>query len=293
MDGGREESHMRIVWFIGLNPMLSLYFNAGIITNKIISPLKIITLHEGSYSVDISKKFIPFNPAVHQAKDRPASLFIHVQPFLIKTADQLMVLDVGLGYKDDEGELIIHKNIRDAGFDPRDVNLVLMSHLHFDHAGGVVFERDGQLEPTFPNADYVIQRGEWETAFSTSSASYKTALFDVLQRHNCVHFVEGNGCLNQHISYELTGGHCEFHQVFLIQDGNQIAFFGGDILPEPEQLRRKLIAKYDFDGRKAMELREAYGKRAAASGWTCLFYHAKSNAIGKVGFEDNAFQILP
>lgn len=252
--------------------------------------MKIIPLHEGSYSVDISKKFIPFNPAIHQAKDRPASLFIHVQPFLIKTSDQLIVLDTGLGYKNEEGELIIHQNIRDAGFDPDDVSLVLMSHLHFDHAGGMVFERDGKIEPTFPNASYVIQRGEWEAAFS-ESASYQAELFDVLQSHNRIHFVEGNGQLNQHVSYELTGGHCEFHQVFLIQEGDEMVFFGGDILPEPEQLLRKLIAKYDFDGRKAMELREEYGKRAAAGGWVCLFYHAKSNEISKILFEENMFRI--
>ncbi|MOA29905.1 hypothetical protein D3C78_1509500 [compost metagenome] len=69
-------------------------------------------------------------------------------------------------------------------------------------------------------------------------------------------------------------------------------FFGGDILPEPEQLIRKFIAKYDFDGRKAMELREYYGKLAAEQDWTCLFYHAKSKAVGKVKYVDGAFSVV-
>jgi hypothetical protein len=59
------------------------------------------------------------------------------------------------------------------------------------------------------------------------------------------------------------------------EEGEKV-FFGGDELPEPEQLIRKFIAKYDMDGRKAMELREEYGKKAAEEGWTCLFYHAKN-----------------
>lgn len=253
--------------------------------------MKIIALYEGSYSVDISKRFIPFDPAIHQASDRPASLFIHVQPFLIKTVDDLIVIDTGLGYKNESGELMIHQHIRNAGFEPYEVSLVLMSHLHADHAKGMVVEKDGEIEAAFPNASYVIQKGEWKAALSSTSSSYDAAGLAMLEEHGRIHIVEGSGRLNSSITYELTGGHCAFHQVFLVQEGTEIAFFGGDILPEPEQLLRKFIAKYDFDGRKAMELRQAYGERAAAEHWTCLFYHAKSHAIAKVNFDGLHFSI--
>jgi glyoxylase-like metal-dependent hydrolase (beta-lactamase superfamily II) len=255
--------------------------------------LKATALYEGSYSVDVSKKFMPFDPALHQVKDRPASLFIYVQPFLIHTNTQLIVVDTGLGYKNAQGKLIIHENIRKAGFLPEDVSLVLMSHLHFDHAGGMIFEEDGKMQLSFPNAEYVIQRGEWETAYSKPSKSYKTEIFDVLQRSGSVHFVEGSGILNDQISYEITGGHSEFHQVFLINEGSETVFYGGDVLPEPEQLLRKFMAKYDFDGRRAMELRREYGERAAKENWTCLFYHAKSRAISRVSYDGEHFAIIP
>jgi glyoxylase-like metal-dependent hydrolase (beta-lactamase superfamily II) len=255
--------------------------------------LKAIALHEGSYSVDVSKKFMPFDPAVHHPKDRPASLFIYVQPFLIQTKNHLLVVDTGLGFKDAQGKLILHENILKAGYNPADVSLVLMSHLHFDHAGGMVYETDGKMQLSFPNAEYVIQRGEWETAYSKPSKSYKTEIFDVLQRSGSVHFVEGSGDYNQEISFELTGGHCEYHQVFLIKEDGQTVFFGGDVVPEPEQLLRKFMAKYDFDGRLSMELRQQYGKRAAEENWTCLFYHAKSKAIARVSFDGEHFKILP
>lgn len=255
--------------------------------------MKTAALYEGSYSVDQSKKFIPFDPAVHHAKDRPASLFVYVQPFLLKTNNDLIIFDTGLGYNDDAGESILHKNLRKNGFEPGQVTLVLMSHLHFDHSGGMVTEKNGGMELSFPNAEYVVQRGEWETAYSKPSKSYRTEIFDVLQRSGNLHLVEGNGNLNEDISYELTGGHCEFHQVFLVKGEEGTVFFGGDILPEPEQLLRRFKAKYDFDGQKAMELREEYGKRAAEEGWTCLFYHAKSKAIAGVAYADDAFKIVP
>lgn len=254
--------------------------------------MKALALYEGSYSVDSSKKFIPFDPAIHQSKDRPASLFIYVQPFLVKTKNDLIILDTGLGFQNDRGELLIHENIRMAGYDPDDVSLVLMSHLHFDHSGGMIDTNDGQVSLSFPNAEYVIQRGEWEAAYSKPSKSYKTEIFDFLQRSGSVHFVEGSGKFNNEISYELTGGHCENHQIFLIREDNETVFFGGDILPEPEQLLSKSMAKYDFDGRRSMELRQEYGKRAAEENWQCLFYHAKSKAIARVAFENQTFRIL-
>jgi len=253
--------------------------------------LKVSALYEGSYSVDNSKKFIPFDLAVHNPKDRPASLFIYVQPFIVKTDQDLIVLDTGLGYTDENNKLILHENIRKAGYDPDDVTLVLMSHLHYDHSGGIVFNNNDWLELSFPNAEYIVQHAEWEMAYSKPSRSYRTEIFDVLQRSGNLHFVEGNGRLNDQISYELSGGHSEFHQVFLIQEGSETIFFGGDELPEPEQLLRKFMAKYDFNARKAMELREDYGKRAAADDWTCLFYHAKSQPIGKVSYQNAAFKI--
>jgi glyoxylase-like metal-dependent hydrolase (beta-lactamase superfamily II) len=253
--------------------------------------LQVFTLYEGSYSVDISKKFIPFNPETDDPKSRPASLFVHIQPFLVKLENSLVLIDTGLGYSNDKGQLILHENIRKAGFDPDDVDLVLMSHLHFDHSGGMVHHIDEKMELSFPHANYVIQRGEWESAFTNSSSSYKTEIFEFLQRNAQLTFIEGSGQLTDEINYELTGAHTPFHQVYLLDDGNDKVFFGGDVLPEPEELLRKFIAKYDFDGRKAMELREEFGKRAAAENWNCLFYHAKTKATGYVSLTEGQFQI--
>lgn len=253
--------------------------------------MKAIALYEGSYSVDASKKFIPFDPSVNKPSDRPASLFIFIQPFLIKTENDLILIDTGLGYNDAQGNLILHENIKKAGYLPGDVTKVLMSHLHFDHSGGMVWTKDGKMEVSFPNAEYYIQRGEWEIAYSNISKSYKTEIFDVIQRSGQIVFLDGDGFINDEISYEITGGHCEFHQVFHIETGGEHYFFGGDIVPEPEQLQRKFIAKYDLDGKKAMELRTVYGEKAADNNWICLFYHAKSRAIGIVKKQDQNFSI--
>jgi glyoxylase-like metal-dependent hydrolase (beta-lactamase superfamily II) len=254
--------------------------------------LQVFTLYEGSYSVDATKKFIPFDAEKDNPKDRPASLFVHIQPFLVQLKDKLVLLDTGLGYSNPHGQLILHENIKKAGFQPEQVNLVLMSHLHFDHAGGMVHDQDGKLELSFPDATYIIQRGEWESAFTSTSSSYKTSIFEFLQRNAQLHFVEDSGSLDDQISFELTGAHTPYHQTFLIQEEEEKVFFGGDVLPEPEELLRRFIAKYDYDGRKAMELREEFGKKAVSENWNCLFYHAKSKATGYVQIEEGGFKII-
>src|SRR5690606_26517097 len=140
---------------------------------------------------------------------------------------------------------------------------------------------------------YVIQRSEWEEAYSNSSSSYRTEIFDVLQRSGQIQFVEGDGKLNDFIRYELSGAHSKFHQVFHLETDNRHIFYGGDEWPEPEQALRKFAAKYDYDGRKAMELREEYATEAAENNWTCLFYHAKANSIAKIAKQDDSFRIIP
>jgi len=255
--------------------------------------MEIFVLGEGSYSVDASKKFIPFNPEVDNFKDRPGSLFIHVNPFLVKMKNDLILFDAGLGYKDTHDDLLLHQHIRNAGFDPEEVTLVLMSHLHYDHSGGLVVEEQGRFEPSFPNAEYVIQKGEWEFAITGKSSSYHQDIFEVLERLAKLTFVEGSGTFKPGIRYEHSGGHCPHHHVWWLEEDGDKIFFGGDELPEPEQLIRKFMAKYDFDARKAMELREQYGKIAAAEGWKCLFYHAKNSAVGTVTYINDTFTVKP
>ena len=239
------------------------------------------SLFEGSYSVDVSKEFIPFDPEKDDPKDRPGSLFIHVHPFLIETSSELIVVDTGLGHRRSDGELVIHHNIRSLGFSPDDVTYVLMSHLHKDHANGMIDEGDEHLKLAYPNAKYVIQRDEFAPARTSNSSSYRKEMLDVLTNTPNLMLVDGDGHVNAEIRYERSGGHSEFHQVFHVEADGEHFFFGGDELPEPEELFKRFVAKYDFDGRKARDLRAKYWEQGAPENWTFLFYHSKNIAVGQ------------
>src|ERR1700744_5854789 len=100
--------------------------------------MKIIPLNEGAFTIDKTKVFVPFNTATDDLQQRPVgSLLVEIDPFIIITKKDILLLDTGLGFTNKDGVLQIHQNLLDNGIDPSDVTKVLLSHLHKDHSGGV------------------------------------------------------------------------------------------------------------------------------------------------------------
>jgi glyoxylase-like metal-dependent hydrolase (beta-lactamase superfamily II) len=244
--------------------------------------MKIIPLSEGAFTVDKTKQFVPFDTGTDDLQQRPAgSLLVEVQPFAVVSSEDIIVFDAGLGFEKD-GELQIHRNLRNAGIEPGQVTKVLMSHLHKDHAGGISrMNKDGIRELSFPGAKYFVQRQELEFALGGGSASYMREEIEILQGSRNVELLEGDGVLDGYIKYEMTGAHCPYHQVFWIVDGGETLFFGGDVAPQLQQMKNRFVAKYDLDGRKAMELRQQWWQKGRKEGWVFLFYHdIKTPVVG-------------
>ena len=92
--------------------------------------------------------------------------------------------------------------------------------------------------------------------------------------------LDGDGEINNQISYEVNGAHTPFHQAFRINTGGHNYFFAGDVLADPVEIFKNFIAKYDYDGRKARDLREKYWEEGKTNEQVYLFYHSNSIAIG-------------
>jgi len=236
--------------------------------------MRIIPLSEGSFTIDKSKLFVPFDLNADDLQNRATgSLLVEVQPFVVITSEDILLLDTGLGFEKG-GVLQIHQNLMDNGINPSEITKVLMTHLHKDHAGGVGVERDGLGgRLSFHNAKYYVQRKELEFAFHKGFPSYITEELECLRNNPQVHLLEGDGVLNSYIKYQVTGAHCPFHQVFWIVDGGKTVFFGGDDAPQLHQMKSRFVAKYDYDGKKCMELRQQWWKKGNEEGWEFLFYH--------------------
>jgi glyoxylase-like metal-dependent hydrolase (beta-lactamase superfamily II) len=242
--------------------------------------MKIIPLSEGTFTIDKTKLFVPFDETTDDFKSRPSgSLLVEIQPFVVVTSKDVLLLDTGLGFEKD-GEMQLHRNLRDNGIDPSSVTKVLLSHLHKDHAGGVGQEREGLGgRLSFPQATYYVQREELEFAFKKGFPSYIPGELECLQNNSNVVLLEGNGILDNYITYEITGAHSPFHQVFWIREGDETIFFGADAAPQLQQMKTRFAAKYDYDGKKAMELRAKWWEEGEKEKWTFLFYHDVRNPL--------------
>jgi glyoxylase-like metal-dependent hydrolase (beta-lactamase superfamily II) len=237
--------------------------------------MKIIPLSEGSFTIDHTKIFLPFDTAKDNLQQRSrGSLLVEIQPFLVETKNDLILLDTGLGFSEN-GVLQLYHNLAVHGYSPSDITMVLMSHLHRDHAGGLTVHDSysGLSHLSFPHADYFINEKELDFALYAGNASYDADRLAILEGNDHVHLIGEHGFINGYIKHELSAGHSPFHQVFWISGENEVVFFGGDEAPQLQQMKTRFVAKYDHDGKKAMELRQKWWELAKEEYWQFLFYH--------------------
>jgi glyoxylase-like metal-dependent hydrolase (beta-lactamase superfamily II) len=237
--------------------------------------MKIIPLSEGAFTIDKTKQFVPFNEETDVLNERPVgSLLVEIQPFVVITSRDVLLLDTGLGFADTEaGSMQLLTNLEKAGVRPDSITKVLMSHLHKDHAGGLSIEGD-HSRLTFPQATYFVRQQELRFAMEKDNPSFVQDEIRALQTaSNVVLLEDDEGEIDGYIRYRHTGAHSPQHQVFWIREEGETVFFGGDDAPQLQQMRIRYKTKYDFDPEKAMNLRMEWYEQGCREGWTFLFYH--------------------
>ena len=236
--------------------------------------MNIIPLSEGTFTIDKTKLFVPFDEQKDELQERPVgSLLVEIQPFVVKTSKDVLLLDTGLGFEKNN-VMQLQQNLMDNGINPSDITKVLLTHLHKDHAGGVSI--------SVPNAKMYVQERELKFAFEKGFPSFIPEELTVLKESSQVVLLKGDkGVIDGDISYEVTAAHSPYHQVFCIKDENEIIFFGGDDAPQLQQMKHRFVAKYDYDGKKAMELRRKWWEQGEKEKWTFLFYHDVKNPVYK------------
>lgn len=219
----------------------------------------------------------------------------------------LVLIDTGAGNKESEkfhdiygvenagsyGRTALEDGVRAAGHRPEDVALVINSHLHFDHGGGNTYrDADGTVKPSFPNARYVVQQGEYHFATHTNertAASYFPHNFVPVYEADRFDLVDGERELVPGIRVIPTPGHVPFHQAILIDGGGERAFFLGDLVPTAAHLPLPWIMGYDVEPLVTLETKRRILERAMKEQWLVIFEHDASVAWGKVGHDGKGY----
>lgn len=245
---------------------------------KEICSMKIIPLKEGNFSASKTKDFTLLT---EENFDKVGGIKMSVQPFLIITENDHILLDAGIGWKNESETTVISEILKRENIHPDQITKLLLSHLHKDHIEGAVTVTDNDFEATFPNAQIYIQKRELDFAMENKgNPSFDfTILEQLIQLPNIIWMDEDQGQLTDEISYEVVGGHTPFMQVFWIRENGETAFYGADDLPQASYLKYHVAYKSDFDGRKAMELRFKWEKEAKENRWKVLLYHDLEKAV--------------
>jgi len=223
-----------------------------------------------------------------------------MRPLLVRrTGAPPMIIDAGVGAKMDAKSIDIYaidrstnlvSTLREAGLAPSDITVVLASHLHFDHAGGfTALTESGTVVPAFPNARYVINRGEWDDAthpHERNRASYFAENYVPLRDAGVVDFTDDNAVIAEGIRVERTGGHTRCHQIVFIESAGRTAVFAADLIPTAAHVDVPWIMGYDLYPMETLEFKRAFVRDAIDREYLIFFEHDPEIAAGYIREKD-------
>ena len=216
---------------------------------------------------------------------------------LVRTGSSHILIDTGYGNKMAEKNRRIYgmsgttivDSLAAIGVKAADIDLVILSHLHFDHAGGAtVSDLEGHLYPAFPEAKYVVQKGEWEDAingYATMTSSYLEENYAPLIDQNMLTLLDGDVEVWDRIRVQITGGHTRHHQMVLIESDEATVVYAGDILPLTTHLRTAYNMAYDLFPYDSMIQKSRVLEQAASEGWIIIWDHDPNVPAGRVYHE--------
>jgi glyoxylase-like metal-dependent hydrolase (beta-lactamase superfamily II) len=213
---------------------------------------------------------------------------------LIRTGRKNILVDTGLGDKEDakfqemfavERIPTLRDSLKMQGLQPKDIHMIVNTHLHFDHAGGNTVRENGAIVPTFPRAKYFVQRGEYEDAARANErtrASYRRENFTPVAHVDQWEFMDGETELVPGVSVVVTEGHTRNHQSIKIESEGQIAFYLGDLIPTVSHLPLPYIMGYDLYPLQTLETKRWVLDRALNENWLLVFEHDPRVLMGRV-----------
>ena len=237
--------------------------------------------------------------------DKRNQVKIGLNCLLIQAEGKNILVDTGLGkkhplmrqqrYSMKAGRLL--SGLKSRGLGAENVDLVALTHLHFDHAGGCTrLDSGDKAVPTFPRAKYLVQRKEWQEAIHATERSrpgYIEEDFVPLKESDQLELLDGDTELAPGVWLHLTGGHTSGHQMVLIESGVQRAAFMGDVLPTHHHLPLSYITAWDMFPTDTYERKHDLLGRAEKERWLLIFGHGHDLRAGYPVTTDGRMDLVP
>ena len=228
------------------------------------------------------------NPADERNRIRLA-----MRTMLLRGHGRTVLVDDGLGDKMSdklrdiyrvEPEPSLEQSLAALGVKPADVTDVILTHLHFDHAGGSTRRGPNGLEPTFPNARWYLQRRNWDNAHAPNPrerASYMPENYDALEAAGVLTLWDGPARPWPGVETIPIHGHTRGQQVVRVEGGGQVAYFVSDLIPTAAHVRIPFVMGYDVAAIETMEEKRALLSRAVQERAWIVLEHDPDTALAR------------
>jgi methylmalonyl-CoA epimerase len=280
-------------------PKVELFTTA---TRHTLGDFELITLSDGFIGLDGGAMFGVVPRTLWEKRlppDDSNRIPLGMRPLIVRTGTTNLIIDAGCGDKMDAKLALIYKLDRryhldhalaDAGLSPDDIDIVVASHLHFDHVGGFTkIGKDGSLVPRFPNARYIAHRAEWEDAthpHERNRASYLQQDFVPLKDAGVLTLVDDAAEIIPGVRYRRSGGHTANHQVVMIESGRRTAVFAADMYPTSVHIPDPWVMGYDLYPMDTLAFKRAFAREAVEREYLLFFEHDPSMAAGYLREKD-------
>uniref|UniRef100_A0A7V3V0E2 MBL fold metallo-hydrolase n=1 Tax=candidate division WOR-3 bacterium TaxID=2052148 RepID=A0A7V3V0E2_UNCW3 len=270
-----------------------------------VGDFKLYSLFDGYFGLDGGAMFGVVPKPLWEKTNPPDErnrIKLALRPLLIITPKERILIDTGVGDKYDQKfadryriERLdnLHNSLKNNGLDERDISMVILTHLHFDHCGGSTRNEGGKIVPTFPNARYFVQEAEWNEALNPnrrSRASYLPENFLALKEAGQLELLNGSVEILPGIELIHTGGHTRGMQIVKISSGSQTALFWSDMIPTRGHIPVPYIMGYDLYPLDSMEQKEKLLRQAIAEGWISFLEHDPEVVAGRISSDNDKYR---
>ena len=241
----------------------------------------------------------------HVKADRLNRVSLGLNCLLIRTQHGNVLVDTGVGNKETGktreayglSSSKLSRGLKEVGLAAKDIDKVILTHLHFDHSGGCTkIDRTGKSIPVFPKATYIVQSSCWEDAMAPSERgkdSHHSEDFACLQDAGQLALVDGDNEILPGVWVKDTGGHCMGHQVVHVNCGGEKVVVLGDVIPTPHHLSLPCIAANDQYPEDTLEAKKELVSQAAKDGWLMIFGHGAEERAGYLERRDGSVNLRP
>ena len=251
-----------------------------------LGDFELTVISDGGYYLDGGSMF-GVVPKVLWEKRFPADnlnrLRLGLNSLVIRTGEHTVLVETGIGNKLPEKSQKIYENdaclltqLAEAKIAPDDVDVVINTHLHFDHCGWNTVMKEGHAIATFPRAKYYVQQGELDHAHEQHErdrVSYLTDNYDPLVRNGMMVLLNGDAEILPGISVKIYPGHTRYHQAVIIRSGGQTACYIGDLIPTSGHLPPTWVMAYDLFPLETIASRHRYYEESLPQKWLTVFTH--------------------